>query len=38
VQAGLKPEQVVVPPNLPDTPEVRRDMLDYYYEVERTRP
>ena len=35
VQAGLKPEQVVVPPNLPDTPEVRRDMLDYYYEVER---
>src|SRR6185436_9452815 len=35
VQAGLKPEQVVVPPNLPDTPEVRRDLLDYYYEVER---
>lgn len=35
LKAGLKPEHVVVPPHLPDTPEVRRDILDYYYEVER---
>ncbi len=26
---------VSVPPFLPDTPEVRRDLLDYYFEVER---
>lgn len=35
VRAGMKPEQVQVPPFLPDTPTVRRDLLDYYYEVER---
>jgi arylsulfatase A-like enzyme len=34
-QAGLKPEDVAVPPFLPDTPEVRADILDYYFEVER---
>jgi len=34
-QSGLRPEAVVVPPYLPDTPEVRHDMLDYYAEVER---
>lgn len=33
--AGYKPEEVVVPPFLPDTPEVREDLLDYYFEVER---
>jgi arylsulfatase A-like enzyme len=32
---GLKPEQVVVPSFLPDTPQVRNDILDYYLEVER---
>ncbi|WP_394794991.1 sulfatase [Armatimonas sp.] len=31
---GKKLENVVVPPFLPDTPEVRSDMLDYYSEIE----
>ncbi|MDW8310311.1 MAG: sulfatase [Verrucomicrobiales bacterium] len=33
--AGLRAEAVRVPPYLPDTPEVRQDILDYYAEVER---
>jgi len=33
--AGLKAEAVRVPPYLPDVPEVRADILDYYSEVER---
>ena len=33
--AGMRPELVRVPAHLPDTPEVRDDLLDYYYEVER---
>ncbi|MFZ4985099.1 MAG: sulfatase [Blastocatellia bacterium] len=33
--AGMRPELVRVPPHLPDTPEVRGDILDYYFEVER---
>jgi arylsulfatase A-like enzyme len=32
---GLKAETVAVPPCLPDTPAVREDILDYYFEVER---
>lgn len=35
VRAGFKPEAVRVPPYLPDTPEIRSDILDYYTEVER---
>lgn len=35
LKAGLKLESVVVPPFLPDTPEVRNDLLDYYLEVQR---
>lgn len=35
VKSGLKIEDVVVPPYLPDTPEVRSDILDYYFEIER---
>ncbi len=35
VKAGLKPEDVIVPPFWPDAPEVRRDILDYYFEVQR---
>jgi arylsulfatase A-like enzyme len=35
VASGLKPEDVVVPPYLPDRPEVRRDILDYYFAVQR---
>jgi N-sulfoglucosamine sulfohydrolase len=34
-RSGMKPEQVVVPTYLPDTLEVRNDILDYYFEVER---
>ena len=33
--AGLKADTVRVPAFLPDTPEVRSDMLDYYFEVQR---
>jgi len=32
---GMRPEDVTVPPYLPDTPEVRRDILDYYFAVQR---
>ncbi len=35
LKAGLRLESVVVPPFLPDTPEVRNDLLDYYLEVQR---
>ncbi|MBI5396313.1 MAG: sulfatase [Verrucomicrobia bacterium] len=35
VAAGLKPGAVRVPPYLPDTPEVRSDILDYYEAVQR---
>ena len=34
-RAGLKPDNVRVPAFWPDTPEVRGDILDYYFEVER---
>ena len=34
VKSGMKLEDVVVPSFLPDTPEVRNDILDYYYEVQ----
>jgi N-sulfoglucosamine sulfohydrolase len=34
-QAGMKPDTARVPAFLPDTPEVRSDLLDYYFEVER---
>ncbi|MBI4602607.1 MAG: sulfatase-like hydrolase/transferase [Planctomycetes bacterium] len=33
--AGKRPEDVEVPPWLPDVPEVRSDLLDYRFEVER---
>ncbi len=33
--AGLRAASVAVPPYLPDTPEVRGDVLDYYAEVQR---
>lgn len=32
--AGMDPSQVNVPPFLPDSPEVRSDLLDYFYEVQ----
>jgi N-sulfoglucosamine sulfohydrolase len=34
-KSGMKPEEVAVPPFLPDTPEVRNDILDYYFAVQR---
>ncbi len=33
-RSGLKLEDVDVPPYLPDTPETRTEMLDYYYEIQ----
>ena len=35
LKAGLRLEDVKVPPFLPDTPAVRSDLLDYYAEIER---
>lgn len=35
IASGLRPEDVVVPPFLPDDPEVRSDILDYFFEIER---
>lgn len=35
VQSGMDPAGVRVPAYWPDTPEVRRDVLDYYFEVQR---
>lgn len=32
---GMRPEDVQVPPIWPDAPEVRRDILDYYLEVQQ---
>ena len=34
-RAGLDPARVKVPKCWPDTPEIRDDILDYYFEVER---
>jgi uncharacterized sulfatase len=34
LKAGKKPEDAEVPPFLPDTPEVRADLLDYAVEIE----
>jgi arylsulfatase A-like enzyme len=34
-QSGLKADRVQVPAFLPDMPEVRNDILDYYFEVQR---
>jgi N-sulfoglucosamine sulfohydrolase len=34
-KAGLKMDSVQIPAFLPDTPEVRSDLLDYYFEVQR---
>ena len=34
-RSGLQVDRVRVPRFLPDTPEVRNDLLDYYFEVQR---
>ena len=33
-RSGMRPEEVALPPNLPNVPEVREDVLDYYSEVQ----
>ncbi len=33
-RSGLDPASVIVPPYLPDSLEVRSELLDYYYEIE----
>lgn len=35
IKSGLKPEAVAVPPYLPDGETVRKDLCDYYFEVQR---
>ena len=35
LKSGMKLEDVAVPPYLPDTPEVRSDILDYYCAAQR---
>jgi len=35
LKSGKNPNDILVPPFLPDCPEVRSDLLDYYYEIER---
>jgi len=35
LRSGMKLGDVIVPAFLPDTPEVRSDILDYYFEIER---
>lgn len=35
VQAGMREQDVAVPAFLPDSAEVRRDLLDYYFAIER---
>ncbi len=35
MKSGMKPEDVEIPPYFPDTPEVRMDICDYYFEVQR---
>ena len=35
IESGMDPAKVIVPAHLPDDPVVRRDILDYYFEVQR---
>jgi N-sulfoglucosamine sulfohydrolase len=35
IKSDLKAENVQVPPCFPDVPEVRNDLLDYYFEIQR---
>ena len=34
LRSGLRAEDVPIPPYLPDTPETRSEILDYYYEIQ----
>jgi N-sulfoglucosamine sulfohydrolase len=35
IESGMDPAKVIVPEHFPDDPIVRKDILDYYYEVQR---
>jgi N-sulfoglucosamine sulfohydrolase len=35
VVSGIDPARIIVPPIVPDTPEIRRDLADYLLEVQR---
>ncbi len=35
IKSGMNPADVFVPPYLPDTPEVRSDICDYYFAAQR---
>lgn len=35
IEAGINPADVIVPGFLPDTPEIRSDLCDYLFEVQR---
>lgn len=35
IQRGMRPDSVRVPGFLPDHPEVRKDLTDYFFEIER---
>lgn len=35
IESGMNPDSVDVPPYLPDVPEVRADMTDYYYQIQQ---
>ncbi len=35
IASGIDPARIIVPPIVPDTPEIRRDLADYLFEVQR---
>lgn len=35
IASGMNPDDVVVPPYLPDTREVREDICDYYFQIQQ---
>jgi N-sulfoglucosamine sulfohydrolase len=35
VASGIDPARIIVPPIVPDTPEIRHDLADYVFEVQR---
>ncbi|MFY0652308.1 MAG: sulfatase [Cyclobacteriaceae bacterium] len=35
IASGMDPSKVEVPPYLPDSPEVRSDICDYYYQIQQ---
>jgi uncharacterized sulfatase len=35
IESGMDPSKIIVPPIVPDTPEIRSDLADYLFEVQR---